>query len=911
MENSSTETTKTIKEAVPQSPIKQHPWVVDPYCNTSSPTESRFLQSYNKVTRPKISLIASDGLDDRDLMLEEEFQETHYSPSPTSDKKDSISRTSVDSRKQERTRRQRFERARQKMLPRSPSLLNQKIEQSNASTTKESSTENSASIYSFNDIHENASPALYVTRYLTSKDKWKSKVHPDGSTNTARSTFDSGFFDAREAWNQPAGDKSNGGSVAFGIVDATKPHLLEEEEPVFNDDWTASVSAEAWSTKTPQPQFDPVSRGSMPAHQTEDKKCDTAIPVQYRSEEKILPLQEERKTVPLSLKSASRISRQLLKLPGIESQPTNKGSLASPARATSIIISPSSRDTERVSRVKSSQLDSQRHHPLITETYDERSKSTATKNSASPARASIRYTNDVPGHIQRTDIDERDCFPSRGICIESTGTAEIEEGTKTPESIETDILNRPQLDEQNVKQVHTPRTLNEESVFPFGDTRRASSGTCNDILDNPLNMYEGSNFPPRYPRKASSGDGSDETDRQVNAAKIDGESQGDVKLSPKNRRRRVSFQGIDVEVRAKSPKERFDDEFDSRHSQSEHSRWDDSSRGVDDSLEDTLYDQDEESVASVKRPKHRSLGQVTKRIAMNVAKQPKKLAETVARQPKKLANGVRTRWTRTNGTGSSNEVLETGHLSPDEYALIDASLEKNFLFRELYEGALHSLILAFEKVVLDKGHEVIRQGEDSEFDHFVYVVAEGECSVTVDGIQVPGPYGTFGPKSIFGELGVLQNTTRDATIYAKTDCVVLFRAAGTAFHNTLSLMPDGFDEKEPVDMRDIDRAISQLSGTKSLHDGEIMRQYQPDRLWLWSQWYGIILQQNLLTTIIAMLVSATVIAIIEFFGEPTWGIGQVPDQEHYIIQHLALINGVWSYTMPLTTFILTFYVNQG
>jgi Cyclic nucleotide-binding domain len=219
--------------------------------------------------------------------------------------------------------------------------------------------------------------------------------------------------------------------------------------------------------------------------------------------------------------------------------------------------------------------------------------------------------------------------------------------------------------------------------------------------------------------------------------------------------------------------------------------------------------------------------------------------------------------------------------------------------------------LAFEKIVVAKGHEVIRQGEDSELDNFVYVVAQGECSVTVDGVQVPGPYGTFGPKSIFGELGVLHNTTRAATISAKTDSVVIFRAAGTAFHNSLSLMPDSGDDKDPVDMRDIDRAIDQLSGTKSLHGGEIMRQYQPGRLWLWSQWNGTILEQNLLPTVVAMLVSGAVIASIEVFGEPTWEMGQLPDPEHYIIQHLALVNGVWSYTMTLTTFILTFYVNQG
>lgn len=116
-------------------------------------------------------------------------------------------------------------------------------------------------------------------------------------------------------------------------------------------------------------------------------------------------------------------------------------------------------------------------------------------------------------------------------------------------------------------------------------------------------------------------------------------------------------------------------------------------------------------------------------------------------------------------------------------------------------------------------------------------MAEGECSVDVDGVEVPGPYGTYSPKSIFGELGVLYSSTgaftTSSTITAKTDSAVLFRASGAAVSNALNTMPvddinDG-PNKDGVEMRAIDRAIDQLSWTKSLYGGEITRQCQPIR----------------------------------------------------------------------------------
>ena len=330
------------------------------------------------------------------------------------------------------------------------------------------------------------------------------------------------------------------------------------------------------------------------------------------------------------------------------------------------------------------------------------------------------------------------------------------------------------------------------------------------------------------------------------------------------------------------------------------------------------------TINSPTTPNKRSLGRTTKKFAKTVASQPVKLAKNVAKQPRKFAKGATKRLRggkrRGSKTGNNDETVDLEHFSSEEYAFVEETLRKNFTDSEL-EGVLHALVLAFDKFAVLKGHVLIQQG-DNDSEQYVYIVEQGECSVAVDGINVPGPYGTFKAKSIFGDLGVLTSTSRAETITAKTDNVTLFRAFGADFVTAFSKQPRGGDGEDlsdnddntavdEQDRRDIDKAIDQLSGTKSLYGGEITKQYQPSRVWLWSQWHGTILEQNLLSTIYAMLMCFIMVILIRSFAEPTWTIGHAPDPEHPLIEHLAMINGVWIYMMTLTTFILTFYVNQA
>jgi predicted membrane chloride channel (bestrophin family) len=258
----------------------------------------------------------------------------------------------------------------------------------------------------------------------------------------------------------------------------------------------------------------------------------------------------------------------------------------------------------------------------------------------------------------------------------------------------------------------------------------------------------------------------------------------------------------------------------------------------------------------------------------------------------------------------------TAVLLEEEHALLRKALMKNFMFKSLSDSIIEDLIQAFEKMDAEKDQVIVRQGDSCE-NACIYVIAEGECSVIVNGKVVPEPYGTLKAKSVFGEVGVMQSAPRAATISVKSDTAVLFRADGATFKSILGRGDDDDDENDPdrlkdlKDVEEINEAIHQLSGTKSLYGGSIIRQYRPNRGWLWSQWSGTVIQHNIKTALLMMLLSLAFVLASRACIEPTWEIGLAPDEDHLFIQRLAMIQKLWVYQMTLTTFVLAFYVNQA
>lgn len=82
---------------------------------------------------------------------------------------------------------------------------------------------------------------------------------------------------------------------------------------------------------------------------------------------------------------------------------------------------------------------------------------------------------------------------------------------------------------------------------------------------------------------------------------------------------------------------------------------------------------------------------------------------------------------------------------------------------------LQSLARDFTERTFPAGTVVVREGDDHGVGFFV--VAEGEGAVTIDGNQVA----KVGPGSYFGEVALISDRVRTATVTATTDlrCLVM------------------------------------------------------------------------------------------------------------------------------------------
>ncbi|KAH8851936.1 cAMP-dependent protein kinase type II-alpha regulatory subunit [Schistosoma japonicum] len=88
-----------------------------------------------------------------------------------------------------------------------------------------------------------------------------------------------------------------------------------------------------------------------------------------------------------------------------------------------------------------------------------------------------------------------------------------------------------------------------------------------------------------------------------------------------------------------------------------------------------------------------------------------------------------------------------------------------FIFRSLDEGQLRSVIDAMKETPVTKGQIIINQGDDGDY---FYVIESGTYDIIINN-EVIGSYAGSGS---FGELALLYNTPRAATIIAKTDGVL-------------------------------------------------------------------------------------------------------------------------------------------
>jgi CRP/FNR family transcriptional regulator, cyclic AMP receptor protein len=89
------------------------------------------------------------------------------------------------------------------------------------------------------------------------------------------------------------------------------------------------------------------------------------------------------------------------------------------------------------------------------------------------------------------------------------------------------------------------------------------------------------------------------------------------------------------------------------------------------------------------------------------------------------------------------------------------ALSRCSLFRSLSRGDLVQLARVTEDLEVEEGKVLAREGEiGREF----FVIVDGEVSVTQDGQEIR----TLGPGDFFGEIALLKDVRRTATVTAKS-----------------------------------------------------------------------------------------------------------------------------------------------
>ncbi|KAJ1928101.1 hypothetical protein IWQ60_002361 [Tieghemiomyces parasiticus] len=108
--------------------------------------------------------------------------------------------------------------------------------------------------------------------------------------------------------------------------------------------------------------------------------------------------------------------------------------------------------------------------------------------------------------------------------------------------------------------------------------------------------------------------------------------------------------------------------------------------------------------------------------------------------------------------------------SDDQRARIRTSIANNFLFRNLDDEQYRDVVDAMAEKSMAQGEEIIRQGDIGDY---FYVVEKGSFEVFVAKDQAaPTKVYEYGPGGSFGELALMYNSPRAATVRATSDALV-------------------------------------------------------------------------------------------------------------------------------------------
>lgn len=115
-------------------------------------------------------------------------------------------------------------------------------------------------------------------------------------------------------------------------------------------------------------------------------------------------------------------------------------------------------------------------------------------------------------------------------------------------------------------------------------------------------------------------------------------------------------------------------------------------------------------------------------------------------------------------------------LSDGDQASIKRALAQLSFAAYLKPDELDRLVPAFEKTPIRKGETLITQGKTGEL---FYVLASGQVKVWLKGPYVDKLLARLDPPAFFGEMALLSNTPRTATVVCEEDGEVFTLLRGT------------------------------------------------------------------------------------------------------------------------------------
>ena len=120
---------------------------------------------------------------------------------------------------------------------------------------------------------------------------------------------------------------------------------------------------------------------------------------------------------------------------------------------------------------------------------------------------------------------------------------------------------------------------------------------------------------------------------------------------------------------------------------------------------------------------------------------------------------------------------------PDLQSLLSKLIEHVPVFADFTQAELLELLNGAEKRIFAAGNRIISEGDTG---NFMYVVINGEARVVKQGNGYKKhELGNFGRGDCFGEMALVDQSPRSASIEAVSDCILLRIREGDCWKNTV------------------------------------------------------------------------------------------------------------------------------